>query len=261
MRADVYLFNSGNAKSRQNAKVLIEAGNVLIDGKKVTKPALEIDDLIEHTVEIVNKSKFVSRGGEKLDFALEKFNIDVNNCTCIDIGASTGGFTDCLLQRGAKKVYAIDSGHSQLDPVIENNERVISIEKFNAKFMTNDDFDVEFDIAVMDVSFISQTLIHQGISDVLKNEGILVSLIKPQFECGKSALNSHGIVKNASHHQDAICKVIDSATIFGFSCIDIARSPIEGGSGNVEFLAYFKKSTQPKNLVNENKIKTVSHTK
>ena len=113
MRADVYLFNSGNAKSRQNAKVLIEAGNVLIDGKKVTKPALEIDDLIEHTVESVNKPKFVSRGGEKLDFAFGKFNIDVKNCVCIDIGASTGGFTDCLLQRGAKKIYAIDSGHSQ----------------------------------------------------------------------------------------------------------------------------------------------------
>ena len=144
MRADVYLFNSGNAKSRQNAKVLIEAGNVLIDGKKVTKPALEIDELIEHTVEIVNKSKFVSRGGEKLDFALEKFNIDVKNCVCIDIGASTGGFTDCLLQRGAKKIYAVDSGHSQLDASIENNERVISIEKFNAKFMTNDDFDGAF---------------------------------------------------------------------------------------------------------------------
>lgn len=261
MRADVYLFNSGNAKSRQNAKVLIEAGNVLIDGKKVTKPALEIDELIEHTVEIVNKSKFVSRGGEKLDFALEKFNIDVKNCVCIDIGASTGGFTDCLLQRGAKKIYAVDSGHSQLDASIESNERVISIEKFNAKFMTHDYFDVKFDIAVMDVSFISQTLIHQGISDVLKDDGILVSLIKPQFECGKSALNSHGIVKKASHHQDAICKVIDSATIFGFSCIDITRSPIEGGSGNVEFLAYFKKSAQPQNLVNENKIKTILHTK
>ena len=261
MRADVYLFNSGNAKSRQNAKVLIEAGNVLIDGKKITKPSFEIDELAEHNVEIINKSKFVSRGGEKLEYAIEKFNVDVSNCVCIDIGASTGGFTDCLLQRGARKVYAVDSGHSQLDPTIERDERVVSIEKFNAKFMTHEDFDVKFDVAVMDVSFISQTLIHSGICDVLKEDGILISLIKPQFECGKSALNSHGIVKKASYHQDAICRVIDSAVISGFSCIDIVRSPIEGGSGNVEFLAYFKKSTHPQNLVNEIKIKTISQTK
>jgi 23S rRNA (cytidine1920-2'-O)/16S rRNA (cytidine1409-2'-O)-methyltransferase len=261
MRADIYIYTSGNAKSRQNAKVLIEAGNVLIDGKKITKPAFEIDELAEHNVEIINKSKFVSRGGEKLDFALEKFNIDVTNLTCIDIGASTGGFTDCLLQRGARRVYAVDSGHSQLDINIENDERVVSIEKFNAKFMTHDDFDVQFDIAVMDVSFISQTLIHSGICDVLKDDGILVSLIKPQFECGKNALNSHGIVKKASFHSQAICKVIDNALISGFSCIDITRSPIEGGSGNVEFLAYFKKSAVAQNLVNENKIKTISQAK
>ncbi|MBR2381368.1 MAG: TlyA family RNA methyltransferase [Clostridia bacterium] len=261
MRADVYLFNSGNAKSRQNAKVLIEAGNVLIDSKKITKPAFEIDELEEHDVEIISKSKFVSRGGEKLDFAFDIFNVDVSNRICIDIGASTGGFTDCLLQRGADRVYAVDSGHSQLDPRIENDDRVISIEKYNAKFMTSDDFDVRFDIAVMDVSFISQTLIHSGVAEVLKDEGIFISLIKPQFECGKSALNSHGIVKKVSYHQDAICRVIDSAVISGFSCLDIVRSPIEGGSGNVEFLAYFKKSPHPQNLVSENKIKVILQAK
>ena len=261
MRADVYLFNFGNAKSRQNAKVLIEAGNVLIDGKKITKPAFEIDEATEHTVEIINKSKFVSRGGEKLDFALEAFMIDVSGCVCIDIGASTGGFTDCLLQGGAKSVYAVDSGHSQLDPRIENDGRVISVEKYNARFMTGEDFNVKFDVAVMDVSFISQTLIHSGVAEVLKDEGAFVSLIKPQFECGKSALNSHGIVKKALHHKDAICRVIDSAVISGFSCLDIVRSPIEGGSGNVEFLAYFKKSSHPQNLVNENKIKNISQAK
>lgn len=261
MRADVYLFNSGNTKSRQNAKVLIESGNVLIDGKRITKPSLEIDELCEHKIEIINKSRFVSRGGEKLDYALERFNIDVKGATCIDIGASTGGFTDCLLQRGADLVYAVDAGHSQLDPIIEGDKRVVSIEKFNAKFLTSDDFDLNFNIAVMDVSFISQTLIHHGIADVLSEDGILVSLIKPQFECGKNALNSHGIVKKASYHEEAIRKVIDSALISGFSCVDIIRSPIEGGSGNVEFLACFKKSDCPQNLVNEKKIKTISQTK
>lgn len=257
MRADTYVFVSGNAKSRQNAKILIENGNVLINGKKISKPSQDIDETISHTIEIINKPRFVSRGGEKLDFAIEKFNINPSGLTCIDIGASTGGFTDCLLQRGARLVYAVDSGHSQLDPSIDSNEKVISIEKYNAKFMQEQDFPCNFNLAVMDVSFISQTMIHQGISSVLADEGILVSLIKPQFECGKSALNSHGIVKKSSYHLQAIIRVIDSALINGFSCLDIVRSPIEGGSGNVEFLAYFKKSQYPENKISENKIKQI----
>ena len=257
MRADSYIFNFGYAKSRQNAKVLIENGNVLLDGKKISKPAQDIDDSILHTVEIINKPKFVSRGGEKLEFAIDKFGIAVNELVCLDVGASTGGFTDCLLQRGASLVYAVDSGHSQLDSSIESNEKVISIEKYNAKFMQEQDFPCEFDLVVMDVSFISQTMIHGGISSVIKDDGIFISLIKPQFECGKSALNSHGIVKKPSYHIQAICRVIDSAMICGFSCVDITRSPIEGGSGNVEFLAYFKKSNSPENKVSDNKIKQI----
>ena len=258
MRADIYVFNSGNAKSRQNAKILIENGNVLIDGKKVNKVSQDIDDTISHNIEIINKPRFVSRGGEKLDFALERFDINVDGTVCLDVGASTGGFTDCLLQRGASAVYAIDSGHSQLDVSIELNEKVISIEKYNAKFMQENDFPCKFDIAVMDVSFISQTMIHQGIYSVLKDNGIFVSLIKPQFECGKSALNSHGIVKKSSYHIQAINRVIDNALINGFACIDIIRSPIEGGSGNVEFLALFQKSKSPENKISENKIKQIT---
>ena len=257
MRADTYVFVSGNAKSRQNAKILIENGNVLLDGKKIAKPSQDIDETISHNIEIINKPRFVSRGGEKLDFAIEKFNINPSGLICIDIGASTGGFTDCLLQRGAGLVYAVDSGHSQLDPSIDSNEKVISIEKYNAKFMQEQDFPCKFNLAVMDVSFISQTMIHQGISSVLTDEGMLVSLIKPQFECGKSALNSHGIVKKSSYHLQAINRVIDSALINGFSCLDIVRSPIEGGSGNVEFLACFKKSKYPENKISENKIKQI----
>ena len=257
MRADSYIFNFGYAKSRQNAKVLIENGNVLLDGKKISKPAQDIDDSIPHTVEIINKPKFVSRGGEKLEFAIDKFGVDVNELVCLDVGASTGGFTDCLLQRGASLVYAVDSGHSQLDSSIESNEKVISIEKYNAKFMQEEDFPCKFDLVVMDVSFISQTMIHSGISSAIKDDGVFISLIKPQFECGKSALNSHGIVKKPSYHIQAICRVIDSAMICGFSCVDITRSPIEGGSGNVEFLAYFKKSNSPENKVSENKIKQI----
>lgn len=257
MRADIYVFNSGNAKSRQNAKILIENGNVLIDGKKVNKASQDIDDTISHNIEIINKPRFVSRGGEKLDFALERFDINVDGTVCLDVGASTGGFTDCLLQRGASSVYAIDSGHSQLDVSIESNEKVISIEKYNAKFMQENDFPCKFDIAVMDVSFISQTMIHQGIYSVLKDNGIFVSLIKPQFECGKSALNSHGIVKKPNYHIQAINRVLDSALMNGFSCLDIVRSPIEGGSGNIEFLVCLQKSQNPKNNILESKIKQI----
>ena len=257
MRADTYIFNSGNAKSRQNAKNLIENGNVLIDGRKILKPSQDIDDAIAHNIEIINKPRFVSRGGEKLDFALESFNIDVKDLLCLDVGASTGGFTDCLIQRGARLVYAVDSGHSQLDTSIELNEKVISIEKYNAKFMQREDFPSQFDIVVMDVSFISQTMIHRGIYSVLDYNGTFVSLIKPQFECGKSALNSHGVVKKSNYHIQAINRVIDSALINGFSCIDIIRSPIEGGSGNVEFLACFVKSQKPENRISENKIKQI----
>lgn len=258
MRADVYLYTKGLTQSRQNAKILIEGGNVLLNGKVINKPSFEIDENTEHNVDILNKQRFVSRGGEKLDFALQNFGVDVNDLDCIDVGASTGGFTDCLLQRGAKLIYAVDSGHSQLDKAIEENERVVSIEKYNARFMQRDDFPCQFDIAVMDVSFISQTLIHQGIHHVLKDDGILISLIKPQFECGKSALNSQGIVKNTVHHHRALYKVIDNALLIGFSCVDIIRSPIEGGSGNTEFLALFKKSTNPTNYISESKLKHIS---
>ena len=261
MRADIYLFTVGKAKSRQNAKILIDSGNVKIDNKVVTNPSLDINEAVEHSIEIINKPKFVSRGGEKLEYALNNFNINVENAVCIDIGASTGGFTDCLLQRNAALVYAVDSGHNQLDPEIYENDKVISIEKYNARFIDPEDFSKRFDIAVMDVSFISQTLIHQGINSVLNENGILISLIKPQFECGKNALNSHGIVKSKSEHIKAICKIIDSAIISGFSCIDLIKSPIEGGSGNVEFLIHLQKSSSPKCLITEEKIKRITQSK
>ena len=261
MRIDVYLFTHDHVKSRQSAKVLIENGNVKIDGKKISKPSFDIDETLDHTVEITEKPRFVSRGGEKLDFALDSFAIDPRGLSVIDIGASTGGFTDCLLQRGVGEIYAVDSGHGQLDPSIESDERVVSVEKYNAKFMSKEDFPTLFDIAVMDVSFISQTYIHKGIADVLKDGGVLISLIKPQFECGKVALNSKGVVKKSSYHAQAIARVIDSALICGFSCMDIVRSPIEGGSGNVEFLGYFVKSEKSVNYVSENKIKLLIQAK
>lgn len=257
MRADVYLFASGNAKSRQGAKALIESGNVLLDGVKILKPSFNIDENAEHTVLIINKPKFVSRGGEKLDFALSSFGVDVSDKSCIDIGASTGGFTDCLLQRGARSVCAVDSGHSQLDISIAGDERVTPIEKYNARFMQESDFPHKFDIAVMDVSFISQTLIHRGIFDVLHDGGMLISLVKPQFECGRAALNSQGVVRSAADRMYAIERVVQSAVLSGFSVLDITRSPIEGGSGNAEYLLLSVKSDAPQNMLTTEKIKSV----
>ena len=257
MRADIYLFAYGHTKSRQAAKLLIESGSVMLDGKILTKPSLEIDESTEHSVEILQRQRFVSRGGEKLDLALERFAIDVNGALAIDVGASTGGFTDCLLQKGAKRVYAVDSGHGQLDPSLRSDERVVLIEKYNARFMKAEDFPRAFDVAVMDVSFISQTQIHAGVYSVLKDGGVFISLIKPQFEAGRSALNSKGIVKNASYHKLAIQRVIESALSVGFSCIDLTVSPIEGGDGNVEYLAYLIKEKTPENHVTENKIKNI----
>lgn len=261
MRADIYLFTYGYTKSRQAAKTLIISGDVLIDGENLIKPSMDISENSDHTIEILNKPRFVSRGGEKLDYAIEKFNINVKDLVCIDIGASTGGFTDCLLQLGAAKVYAVDSGHSQLDPVIQESTKVVSIEGYNARFMRSDDFPQRFDLAVMDVSFISQTMIHRGIADVLSENGILVSLIKPQFECGRAGLNSQGIVKKATDRINCINRVLDSALICGFSCLDLVRSPIEGGSGNIEYLAFFKKSDTPKIHISESLIKNIAQAK
>lgn len=261
MRVDIYLFTYGFAKSRQNAKNLILEGNVIVDGTKILKPSIEISEDVEHKVEILARPRFVSRGGEKLDFAIEKFKINTEGLVCLDVGASTGGFTDCLFQRGASLIFAVDSGHGQLDHTIQSNEKVVSIEGYNARFMKKDDFFREIDLAVMDVSFISQTLLHGGIHSVLKDDGILISLIKPQFECGRSGLNSQGIVKNSAFRKQSIIKVLDSAHCCGFSCLGIVVSPIEGGSGNIEYLAYFKKSAKPINLVSENTIDNIVKTK
>lgn len=241
MRADIYLFRYGYARSRQNAKALIESGTVCVDGKILNKPSADIDENAEHSVVISDAPKFVSRGGEKLEHALDTFGVSPEGKICIDIGASTGGFTDCLLRRGASRVFAVDSGHSQLAPELAANARVVSIEKYNARYMKPTDFSATPELAVMDVSFISQTLIHESVFSVLADGGELIALVKPQFECGRAALNSHGIVKERADHLAALEKVVQSACAVGFACTGITRSPIEGGSGNVEFLAHLVK--------------------
>ena len=237
-RADKLLFIKGLAKSRSAAQTLIAEGKVLFNGKPIYKPSELIDENGE--IMITEKQKYVSRGGYKLEYALNRFKIDVSGDICIDIGASTGGFTDCLLQNGAAKVYAVDNGHGQLDDSLRNNKRVVSIENFNARELDLKTAGELCDTAVMDVSFISQTLIHKNIFDVLKSGGKFITLIKPQFEAGRENLNKRGIAYERSY-EEVKKKVISSAIQCGFKFIDIDTSAVKGGDGNTEFIAYFIK--------------------
>ncbi len=241
MRADVYLVTAGHAKSRQAAKRLIESGRVSLDGKSITKSSFDIDESVEHSVTVTEAEddRFVSRGGLKLEGALDAFGIDVTGWRAVDIGASTGGFTDCLLRRGAGSVWAVDSGHGQLDAALANDPRVVNIEGFNARELAAGQRGIlpcDLDGAVMDVSFISQTYILPGIPGLLKQCGVLVSLIKPQFEAGRGAVGKGGIVKSPRDRLFAVQRVLDCARAAGFSCLGLMTSPITGGDGNVEYL-------------------------
>ena len=241
MRADVYLVTFGHTESRKKAQDLIDAGAVSIDGITVKKSSALINEEIEHSVVIEQVFKYVSRGGMKLEAALDAFRVNVNRKKAVDVGASTGGFTDCLLKRGAARVYAVDTGVGQLHESLLSDSRVVSLEKFNARMLDTNSTEGLCDIAVTDVSFISQTYVIPNISSVLKDGGEFVSLIKPQFEAGKSALGKGGIVHNGAYRFLAVKRVFECAIENGFEPVGLINSPIEGGDGNKEYLAYFIK--------------------
>ena len=241
MRADLYLSTFGHAPSRKRAQDLIDAGAVKIDGITVKKSSALINEEIPHTVDIEEVFKYVSRGGMKLEAALNAFRISVGGKKAVDVGASTGGFTDCLLQRGAAKVYSVDSGIGQLHERLRADARVVCIEKFNARELSAENTDGECHIAVADVSFISQTYIIPNISATLQSGGEFVSLIKPQFEVGRSGLGKGGIVQSGAYRYLAVKRVVECAIACGFDLAGLIPSPIEGGDGNKEYLAYFVK--------------------
>lgn len=236
----MYLVSRAFCESRSRAQRLIDEGLVEIDGRRVEKCSQPIDENSEHAVDIKQHDEFVGRGALKLEAAIREFNIDVNGKKCIDIGASTGGFTQYLLMCGAIGVTAVDSGRGQLHKSLLEDGRVISVEGFNARNLSRERFGI-FDVAVMDVSFISQTLIIPSLSEVLDEGGCFISLIKPQFEAGRAAIGKGGIVKRAEDRQRAILCVLESAVSCGFSVKGIMLSPILGGDGNTEYLACFIK--------------------
>lgn len=238
MRLDVFLTEKGYCASRTESKGFIQGGYVSVDDKVITKPSFDICG--EENISIDKSSKkYVSRGGLKLESALDAFNVNPKGLLCLDIGASSGGFTDCLLKRGAEHVIAVDSGWGQMAESLRKDPRVTVIENFNARYMTKSDFEYIPSLAVMDVSFISATLILPAIKDCLAENSDFICLIKPQFEVGKNALGKGGIVKDEKVRLSAIDRVVDSAISLGFTKKGLIKSPVLGGDGNIEYLAHF----------------------
>jgi len=235
LRLDRALVERGLAPTREKAQALIMAGEVLLDGRKAAKSGQPVDS--GSRVEVLAQPPFVSRGGLKLDRAIAHFGIPVDGRVCLDIGASTGGFTDCLLQRGAARVHAVDVGVGQLDWKIRSDPRVVLHEKLNARYLRPEDLGEPIGLAVCDVSFISVTLIVPAVSDVLHPAGEMVILVKPQFEVGKGQVGKGGIVRDPELHQAACRRVDDAVRLLGFVTA-LIESPILGTEGNREFLLH-----------------------
>ncbi len=241
MRLDVYLFENKLAKSRTDGKALIQSGSVAVNGALIKKPSYEVADSDTVTV-TVEGPRFVSRGGLKLECAINAFDFEIDGKRAIDIGASTGGFTDCLLNHGAVKVIAVDSGSNQLADELRIDKRVHVMENLNARYLTPDMLPYVPELAVMDVSFISATYLIPAIYSVLADRSDFICLVKPQFEVGRGKLGKGGIVKDERFRKEALNNVCDFAKSVGFEVISTVRSDVIGGDGNIEFLAHFKKA-------------------
>ncbi len=243
MRIDKLLVERGLAESRTKAQALVMAGVVLADEQRVNKPS----DTVASDAKVRLKggddptSRYVGRGGLKLETALRDFELNVEGFNCLDVGASTGGFTDCLLQHGAKRVIALDVGHNQLDYRLRTDARVEVREGVNARYLQPGDFETRFDLAVMDVSFISATKIMPAIIPLLQAAGRLITLIKPQFEVGRGEVGKGGVVRDPQQHARVIAEVNQAALKLGLQLKKVIESPIRGADGNVEFLALYEK--------------------
>ncbi len=243
-RLDMLLVQQGYASSREKAKAIIMSGIVFVDGQREDKAGASFDGA-KVKIEVKGSTlKYVSRGGLKLEKAIAAFAIVLQDWICMDIGASTGGFTDCMLQNGAAKVYAVDVGHGQLDWVLRNDKRVVCMEKTNFRYMQPADIEDVLDFASVDVSFISLTKILIPARNLLKSGGQMVCLIKPQFEAGKEKVGKKGVVRESKIHEEVIGKVIDFADIAGFQIMGLSFSPIKGPEGNIEYLLFIQKAEE-----------------
>lgn len=257
-RVDVLAYRQGLFETREQAKRGVMAGLVvaLVNGERFDKPGEKIDDATELKLK-GEKLKYVSRGGLKLEKALQVFGLSVTDRVALDIGASTGGFTDVMLQAGARLVYAVDVGTNQLAWKLRQDERVVSMEQFNFRYAEPADFDFQPSFASIDVSFISLSLILPALYQILEEGGQVVALIKPQFEAGREQIGKKGIIKDKKVH----LAVLETVTAFmleaGFSVKGLDFSPIQGGHGNVEFLAFLEKSEQPKNDLEKDLVAVV----
>lgn len=241
-RLDMLLVKQGLAPSREKAKAIIMSGNVFVAGQREDKAGSVFDEAAVITVK-ENPLKYVSRGGLKLEKAMQCFPITLAGSVCMDIGASTGGFTDCMLQSGAAKVYSVDVGHGQLAWKLRNDERVVCMEKTNFRYMVPSDIQDALDFASVDVSFISLTKILIPARNLLKESGRMVCLIKPQFEAGRDKVGKKGVVREPEIHREVIAKVIDFADLTGFSVQGLTYSPVKGPEGNIEYLVFLEKKT------------------
>lgn len=241
-RIDKLLVERGLADSRTKAQAMVMAGVVLVDDQRVEKPSHQFDtnSLIRIKGGDDPTSRYVGRGGLKLEAALREFQLNVSDLKCLDVGASTGGFTDCLLQNGARKVIAVDVGHNQIDWRLRNDPRVEVREGINARYLTPEDFPHQFDLAVMDVSFISVTKVLPAIVPLLAAGGSIVTLIKPQFEVGRGEVGGGGIVRDEGKRLRVVEEVNEAARSLGLEVVKVIESPITGAEGNVEYLALYK---------------------
>ncbi len=260
-RLDLYLFENGYCDSRSKAGAVIMSGSVYVNGQKITKAgySLKKDDKIEVRGE---KLPFVSRGGLKLDKAIKAFGIELEGKVCMDIGASTGGFTDCMLQNNARKVYCVDVGYGQLAWKLRTDERVVNMERTNFRYIKPEDIDEKLNFASVDVSFISLKIILPVLYELLLFDACAVCLIKPQFEAGKEKVGKKGVVRDIETHKQVVGDIIRFAYENGYSVLNLDFSPVKGPEGNIEYLMYIKKSKEPVLSV-ENPDSTVeeSHTR
>ena len=243
-RLDVLLVKKGLAPSREKAKAVIMAGSVYVDGQKEDKAGSVFDEESAQIEVRGHVLPYVSRGGLKLEMALKVFPITLTNKICMDIGASTGGFTDCMLQNGAVKVYSVDVGYGQLDWKLRQDERVVCMEKTNFRYMTPEDIPDVLDFASVDVSFISLDKILTPAYVLLREQGEMVALIKPQFEAGREKVGKKGVVRDPKVHEEVISRIVRHADEVSFEVLDLSYSPIRGPEGNIEYLIHLKKNPE-----------------